>query len=316
MHTLEPELRQLHQSGVIDDAAAAHAIAVENGSLFTLYQELHVGLYVAVSLIVAGVGLLLKDQLANIGPQAIVVVLAVLAALGYGHAIRTARRRSERTLVGDYVLLLAALLLSADLGYAETQFHWLGESYSLHLLLLAGIHAATAYAFDSRLLLSLSLASLATWFGAETRVMALLDYPRGLAESGARALACALLILLWRVLDQRLGRRPRFQEVLEHFAINIACWGALAWCMNGPTRWGGLATVVAIATLSIRRGLHRRSELLVVYGVIYGAIGVCVTLTGFIADPLAGLVIVLATALGAAWLLLRWRRRLRLRSQA
>ena len=316
MHSLEDELQQLRESGVIDDATAAHAIAVENGSLFTLYQELRVGLYVAVSLIVAGIGLLLKEQMAHIGPLAIVTALAALAALGYGHAIRAIMRGRERTLVGDYVLLLAALLLSADLGYAETQYHWLGQYSSLHLLLLAAIHAATAYALDSRLVLSLSLASLATWFGAETRIAALLAYPRGMAESGARALACALLILLWRVLDRRLGRRQRFQEVLEHFAINIACWGALAWCFNSPTRWGGLATVFMIATLSIRRGLYRRSELLVVYGVIYGAIAICATLAGAAGDPLTGLVIVLVTALGAAWLLLRWRRRLRLPSPA
>ena len=88
----------------------------------------------------------------------------------------------------------------------------------------------------SRLLLSLSLTSLAGWFGAETRVVELLSYPRGAAESGVRGLACALLILLWRLVDRRLGRRPRFQEVLEHFSVNIACWGALAWCFSGATR--------------------------------------------------------------------------------
>jgi hypothetical protein len=316
MHSLEPELQQLRESGRIDDAGAAHAIALENGSVFSLFQELRAALYIAVSLIVAGVGLLLKDQLAHIGPATIVVALAALAALGYGHAIRTARQGRERTLAGDYVLLLAALVLSADLGYAEDQFHWLGSHASLHLLMLATLHAVTAYALDSRLILSLSLTSLVSWFGVEASVVALLGYPRGAAESGLRAVSCALLILLWRAVEQRIGRRTRFQEVLEHFAINIACWGALAWCFNGPTRWLGLAAMIAIAALSIRRGLRRPSELLVVYGVIYGAIGVCTTLAGAAGDPLSGAVIVLATALGAVWLLLRWRRRLRQRIHA
>jgi hypothetical protein len=314
MHSLEPELRELHASGLIDDATAARAIAVESGSVFTLYQELRAALYVAVSLLVAGVGLLLKNRLARVGPLPIILTLAVVAALGYGSAIRTARQGRERTLAGDYVLLLAALVLSADLGYAEEQYQWLGAQASLHLLLLAMLHAAIAYAFDSRLLLSLSLASLVSWFGAETRVVELLGYPRGAAESGVRALACALLVLLWRVIDRRFGRRPRFQEVLEHFAVNIACWGALAWCFNGPTRWGGLVIVIAIATVSIRRGLRLGGELLVVYGVLYGAVGICATLAGATGDPLVGAVIVLLTALGAARLLLRWRRQLRGRS--
>ncbi len=311
MHSLEPELQQLRASGLIDDATAARAIAAENGSVFTLYQELRAALYVAVSLIVAGIGLLLKDRLAQLGPRTLIVTLAVLAALGYGSAIRTARQGRERTLAGDYVLLLAALVLSADLGYAEDQFHWLGAHASLHLLLLAVLHAATAYAFDSRLLLSLSLASLAGWFGTETRIVELVGYPRGAMESGVRGLACALLILIWRVIDRRFGRRPRFAEVLEHFTVNIACWGALAWCFGGSTRWVGLAAILAIATVSIRRGLRARSELLVVYGVLYGAVGTCVVLAGFIGEPLLGSVIVLVTALTSARLLLRWRRRLR-----
>jgi hypothetical protein len=310
MHSLEPELRELRVSGLIDDTTAARAIAVETGRVFTLYQELRAALYCAVSLLVAGIGLLLKDRLAQVGPRTLIATLAVVAALGYGSALRTARQGRERTLAGDYVLLLAALVLSADLGYAEDQFHWLGAHASLHLLLLAALHAATAYAFGSRLLLSLSLASLVAWFGVETRILELLGYPRGATESGLRALACALLILLWRVIDGRLGRRPPFQEVLEHFTVNVACWGALAWCFNGATRWGGLVTVVAIAAVSVRRGLRLGGELLVVYGVIYGAIGTCATLGGATGDPLIGSVIILLTALGAARLLLHWRRQL------
>ena len=73
--------------------------------------------------------------------------------------------------------------------------------------------------------------------------------------------------------------------------------------------------MLAIATLSVRRGLRLGGELLVVYGVLYGAIGVCATLAGAAGDPLMGSVIILLTALGAARLLLHWRRQLRERSK-
>ena len=46
---------------------------------------------------------------------------------------------------------LAALLASAALAYAERQFTLLGSLWSWHLLLLAVVHAAIAYAFASPL---------------------------------------------------------------------------------------------------------------------------------------------------------------------
>lgn len=309
MHSLESELSQLHESGLVDEATAARAIAIESGGIFTLYQELRVALYVAVSLIVAGVGLFLKQHLAEIGPLTIVSTLALLALPGYALAIRDARRGGDRSLAGDYLLLLSALLLSANLGYSEAQFHWLGERWSLHLLLLAALHGITAYALDSRLVLSLALASLAAWFGLDAGSVAWLARPRGLTETGARALACAGLILLWRWIHPRIGRSPGFAEVLEHFIVNIACWGGLAWCFEGSTRWAGLAVVLTVATLSVRRGLRTGGELLVVYGVLYGAIALC-TLAG-ITGVFGGASYVLAVMLSAAGLLWHWHQQLR-----
>ena len=67
--------------------------------------------------------------------------MAIAAAIGVFlpgllRILRSWRRRAGRThLADDYVLLLAALLASADIGYIESQFHLLGPVWQRHFLL-------------------------------------------------------------------------------------------------------------------------------------------------------------------------------------
>jgi hypothetical protein len=314
MHSLEPELNELHAARLIDDDAAARAIAIERGTLFTVFQELRLALYLAVAMITTGVGLWLKDHLDRIGALTIVVALAVAAACCYAWPLRNRLRGIERSLGGDYVLLLGALLLSVDLGFAETQFQWLGERWSWHLLLLAGLHAVAAYWFDSRLLLSVALSSLAAWFGLETSLGPLSDLSRLPVETGGRALTCAAVIYIARGLNHRDGRRPQFQPVFEHFAINLAFIGALAWSFSTQRAWIGLAVTVGLATLMIMRGLRLRQEIFAVYGVGYTAIAAGAVLARQLSDRLAIAALTLLIVLAAAVTL--WQLHMRLRPAA
>jgi len=297
MHTLEPELRELQ--------ATERDIALERGTLFSLFQELRFALYVAVAMISTGVGLWLKDHLDRIGPLTIIGVLGLAAAGCYATAIRQRLRGRARSLGGDYVLLLGALLLSANLGYAESQFHWLGEHWSLHLLVLAAWHALIAYWLDSRLVLSVALASLAAWFGVETALGPMITGSRAPIEFGGRALTCATALYVWRVLNYRDGRRLQFQPVFEHFAMNLALLGAVAWSYSESRSWLGLAVAMALAALSIARGLRLRDEIFVVYGICYAALAAGAALSraldGALVSAIAMLLVV-ASAATALWL--------------
>ncbi len=165
MHTLEPELRTLRAEGLIDDGTAASAIALDRGEVFSLHHELRATLYAGVLLVMAGVGILLARNLDRIGPLTIVLMIALAAAACSVPAVRAKLAGRPLTVAGDYLLLLAVLLGSADLAYAERQFTLLGPWWSWHLLLLAVVHAAIAYRFASPLVLAASLTSLAGWFG-------------------------------------------------------------------------------------------------------------------------------------------------------
>lgn len=129
MISLESECLQIEAAGIIDAGVAARAAALEQGEVFSVFEDLLFALYAAVAAIIAGVGLVVKDHLDRIGPMTVIAVLALAAAGCYATALRTYFKGEERSIGGDYLLLLGALIVSADLAYAESRFHWLGSDW-------------------------------------------------------------------------------------------------------------------------------------------------------------------------------------------
>ena len=311
MHTLEPELRTLHAAGTIDDATASRALALDRREVFSLHHELLATLYVGVLLVMAGVGIILARNLERIGPLTLVLAIALAAAACAVPAMRAKAAGRPLTVAGDYLLLLAALLVSADLAYAERQFTLLGPLWSWHLLLLAVVHAAIAYAFASPLVLAASLTALAGWFGVGGRLGDVLFFSASTPALGARALLCAAVIAAWRHADRRARPGTSFSGVFDHFAANLAFWGAIAWCVEWPWLAAGLPLLAALAWASIRHGLDTGRESFLVYGIVYTAIGLCAAVAPRFDDTTASLGFVLIVVCTAATVLWQLRRRLR-----
>jgi hypothetical protein len=303
MHSLEMERQQLQEAGVIDAAAAARAAALERGAIFSVFEELRFILYAAVAAITAGIGLMVKDNLDRIGPMTLIAVLAVVSAGCYAAALRTLWQRKERSIGGDYLLLLGALIVSADLGYAESQFHWLGTEWQWYLLILAVFHGASAYGFGSRLVLSTAIAALAAWFGIEGRAATLFSVDGSALSLGTHAVICAATLLVWAAANRRLGGPAAFVSVFENFAANIGFWGALALCLRPGYRFAGFGILSALAAASIYKALHSEEEIFAVYGTVYTALALCWLESQIIRYGLAVLLLELATVVTAAMLL-------------
>jgi hypothetical protein len=263
-------------------------LATGRPALFSLYGELRAASYLAVALITTGVGIVIKNNADRIGPLAILGALLVAAAGCYAFALA----RPHRTIVADYILLLGALLVSAAVGYAESQFHLLGPNWSRHLLFLALFHIATAYLTDSRLVLTAGLSALAAWFGAGLKTFHAADF-------GAHALECAALVAVFRVAN----RHRAFDATYEHFAANLAFIGALSWAFDSETRWLGVAAALALAALAVWRGLRGGGEAMVVYAIVYATIAVDTAILNLLHDSALAFFYLLVTTPAAIVLL-------------
>ncbi len=313
MNSLEPELLDLHTGGAIDSATATRAVALERREIFSLYGELRASMYCGVLLLTSGVGLLIKNNGLGLGPAGIIAVLGLAAGGCYGIALRARFMGRRHTVVADYVLLLGALLLSADLGYAESEFHLLGAHWSWHLLLLTLAHAAAAYAFESPLLLTAALTTLVGWLGVTGGTVNLLGFSQMTAVMAIRGFVAAAVVLAWRMLDRR---RPgtRFSDTFDHFCANLSFWAALAWCTLDSWRLAGLCIVALLAVISIWRGLRSASEAFVVYAVGYSALALAWVVVSCVRDSVLGMTLVLLIVTVAAIVLWNLHRRLRKRA--
>ncbi|HEV8434310.1 MAG TPA: DUF2157 domain-containing protein [Thermoanaerobaculia bacterium] len=298
MFSVAREIESLRDSGVITAEAAAPLISREKRDIVTVYAELRFLTWAAVMLIVTGVGVLVKNHLDEIGPLAIAVAIALGAAGCYTWAIY--KRERTASLVDDYILLLAALLLSADVGYIEHTWHLLGANWKEHLLILAVIHGVTAYAFGSRLVLSVSIASLAAYLGVQRSLDTIWGSSR---DTALRGFVCAAIVMAWRLIDAKYKKKGTFSPVFDHYAANLAFWSSLILSADSDLRLLGCAIAIALAAASAIYGVKTHSEMFVIYACVYGVIALDIAVVNLV-PQLAALFIMMSSVVAVVSLFL------------
>jgi hypothetical protein len=261
MLSFEPELIAAREAGAISDATAARLIEGERRDVFSLYAEIRILAWLGATLIATGVGLLIKKHIEEIGPLTIVAILALAAAACYVWAWV---RRGRESLIDDSVLLLGALLVSANAGYIESQWHLFGARA---LLFLAILHAIGAYTYKARGLLSLSISALAAWLGVAFNEDTIFSWDPGLA---IRAFECVALLVMWRECDRRARGVTTFTPVFDHTAFTLAFWGGVILATSNEAHAIGLLITLVVGAASVVYGFRVRNEAFIVYAFLYG----------------------------------------------
>ena len=279
--------RELHELN-----APESLIARERREVFPVQGEVRMLAWSGAMVAATGVGLLVARNIDRIGPAALASAIGVAALVCYALAFR------KRSLVREYVALLGALLVSVDVAYIESQFHVLGGSWHRHFLLLAVLHGIAAYAFQSRSVLTLSIAALASWLGVENRVETFFN---STADTGWRALLASAVVGAWYAIDTRISERrgpsaEGRQIVFEQSIANLALLGSLLLTFDNEWRWLGALLTLAAAAAVIRLGFARESEVFVIYAYAYAVVAVDVVVVDVLHEEvLAALYLVVSS---------------------
>jgi hypothetical protein len=256
-------VERLRGEGVLEDLPASLFGRVARRELVTVRLEIRAALYLGVLLLTAGVGLFVKENHERIGPAAI----GVAVGLGAAACLVWAARRSAPFAWGeatsahvgfDYVLLLGALLVATDLAYLETQFALLGPAWPWHLLVVAVFYWLLAYRFDSRMLLSLALASFAAWRGIAVSIERTSLGSGDPARLRVEAITCGALFVVLGVAAARRQRKAHFEDVYVNAGLLLVFGGLLSGVFgDGRDRWGVwllalLLVVAAVAAVGFR----------------------------------------------------------------
>lgn len=308
----------LGQDGVLRPAQVTLFGRVARGELVSLSPVLHALLYGGVLAVTGGVGLLLRDRVADLGPLVIALLIGAAALACLGWVARVAPpyspgRVDAPHMAFDYILLLGALLVAADLAWCEWRFTPLGENWAWHLLVVSLLYGALALRFDSRVLFSLALASFAAWRGVAVFSVeqALFGWAGNALAVRLNGFACGLLFL---GLGQLLVRRP----VKAHFepVATFLGWGLVLFSVAGGISTGaGLAdwahrvVLLGLGLLLASRSLAPGRFGLFVMGVLAAYAGFLACTLPWISSGPASALYVALSAVGLLVLLLRVRAR-------
>ena len=258
-------LQKWKDSGAITAAQFDTLNALVRKERFSVFVELNVLLYLGVLSLVAGLGWTINTYFADLGDAAIPIGLTAIftASLYYCFTHKPG-------MVVDYILYLACLALAAELAYIESRFQVLRDHWDYYVLLSALVYFFFAYRFDNRLVLSLALSTLAAWFGVKISRFDLISSD----SLRAAAIGYGLVVSGGGLLLAHQGIRKHFLETYLHVGANVLFIALVSGVIDRNANWMYLLGLIILSAVSIRAGVHFHRFVFVVYGTIYGYIGV------------------------------------------
>lgn len=253
---------ELVRREILTPAAAATPLRAARGELLSIRGELRALLYFGVLLVVAGVSLLVKENLDRIGPATIASGIGLAAVVCLAWALHRAPpfswgRAESADWSFEYLLLLGILLLGVDFAYIEAKFTPLGAAWTYHLLLMSLVTGALALRCDSRVAWSLALSSFAAWRGIAASRVGRDLIGRESLPLRLNLILCGLAFVALGLALRRLDRKSHFEPLTVFLGAlaTLAGLGLFALDSSGPWLvWAllFLATAVALALVALR----------------------------------------------------------------
>ncbi len=163
-------LAELEQMQLITSETGTQLQIYERSKPVSLFFFLRGMLYLGITALTTGAGILIYQHIDTLGHTLLMVALGLLTAGGFAYAFRKGKPfspgRVEHTEGAvDTAVLLGSLLFLALEAYAQYQFTLFGTRYGLAVFLPALLFLYIAYRFDHQGVLSLGLTALASWVG-------------------------------------------------------------------------------------------------------------------------------------------------------
>jgi len=160
---------ELFEKGLISADQFEKIDVITSGKVVSVFYELRTILYLGVMLFTTGAGMLIYQNIGDIGHLVSIGGLTILMAGCYWYVFKQAHDYSHEIIKApspyyDYVLLLGSLLFVSIQGYLQFQYNMLDDHLGWSTLITAGFFFYTAYRFDHLGILSLAITALASFW--------------------------------------------------------------------------------------------------------------------------------------------------------
>lgn len=271
-------LQSLREKNIITPEQSAVISEYERTKPFSIHYELRTLLYVGITMLTGGLGILIYQNIDTIGHGVIVglIVVVMLGCFGFAYLKRSPfiwQEVKNLSQFADFALLLGCMMFLILEGYLQFQYNLFGTQYGLVTILPAIIFIPAAYFFDHRGVLSMGLTALASWVGVSIAPLSVLSQ-NDFSTPNFLFTAIALGLILSAV-----GLISAYKNLKKHFSFTYLLLGsnltliATMVGMFSHANWF-IYTVIALA-LCVGLFLYSRktqSYIFLLMGIIYGYI--------------------------------------------
>jgi hypothetical protein len=280
-------LADLEAEGLLPPAQAAAIREDERTRLFSVHYELRTLLYLGITLLVGGLGVLVYQHIDSIGHGVIVAVITLAMCASFAYAARhepefTWGEAPRTSIAADYLLLLSCLLFLVLEGYLQVQYGLFGTRYGLVTVLPAVLFFYLAYRFDHRGVLSMAITALAAWVGVSVAPLTLFTEGFPAERLSVPGLLLGLVLLAAGLVSERFRRKPHFGYTYMLLGSNVALLAAMVRLFEGSgsgTEWSTLVRmrvllvallVLGICTMLVWYARRTQSYVFLLLAVSYG----------------------------------------------
>jgi heme/copper-type cytochrome/quinol oxidase subunit 4 len=142
---------------------------VISGKVVSVFYELRSLLYLGVMLFTAGMGILIYENIGDLGHIISIAVLIILTIVCFWYTFKHAVPYTNEPVPAptpyfDYIVLLGSLLFISVQGYLQFQYGILTETLEFSTLITAAFFFFIAYRFDHLGILSMAITALASFW--------------------------------------------------------------------------------------------------------------------------------------------------------
>jgi hypothetical protein len=162
-------VKELFDKGFIREDQYKRIEPIVSGKIISVFYELRTLLYLGVMLLATGLGILIYENIGELGHLIAIVALCTIAGVCFWYVMQKAVPYSNSKVSSpspyfDYILLLGCLLVVVIQGYLQFQYEILDNALGLSTLLSAAFFFAMAYRYDHVGILSLGITALASFW--------------------------------------------------------------------------------------------------------------------------------------------------------
>ena len=268
----------LTEKGIISDKQSSQISTHEISQPFSVHWELRSLLYLGITLLSTGLGILIYKNIDTIGHNILIGLIALACAGCFYYAFLHKKPFSWQEIEGttnldDFALLGGCLTFLTLEGYLQYQYNVFGTRYGLAAFIPAILFFFCAYRFDHRGVLSMAITALASGVGvsiAPVKLWEANDFNSQNLVITALLLGIFLILFAWVSVQKDWKKHFSFTYFL--LGGNLAFVAGLAGLFAFDWKIIYFVVLAILSYLYITYARQKHSYIFLLMGVVYGYI--------------------------------------------